>query len=318
MHKHVRYLVFSVVLTIAGFGIWIAYEDHQQIFTAIGLIGWDGFLLLCCFSLLNYGLRYLRWRWLLKQLGDHPRGWDNLLCYISGYALTTTPAKAGEAIRCLYIHRRHGIHHGHTLAAILAERTTDAVSTMLIAVLALYSFQQMRWVGLAFTAFIVAVVMVVSVPDWLLRITKRLRIIRIGLLQRLLDLIPVFLARSAHLFTTRPFVGAVGFGFIAWSCEASAFAWLAHQLGGEASTLLYMSIFAIAMVAGALTFMPGGLGGAEVVLYVLMIATGMGGAEAIAATLLCRLATLWFAVLLGLLSILWLELNPKVHNEPAL
>lgn len=78
-----------------------------------------------------------------------------------------------------------------------------------------------------------------------------------------------------------------------------------------------MSIFALAMVAGALTFMPGGLGSAEVVLYVLMKTTGMGEAEAITATLLCRLATLWFAVVLGLLSVLWLEKGhlPMAESE---
>lgn len=311
-----RYLIISFVLTIIAFGIWIGIEDYQQILRAIHQIGWSGFWFLCAFSIINYGLRYVRWAFLLRYLGDSISTIDGFICYISGFALTTTPAKAGEAIRCLYFSRRHGVHYGHTLAAILTERTTDAVSSMFIAAFALYGFQQVRWVGIGFTLFIIAIVFLVATPGWIIRIAAWLRFVKFASFQKLLDLIPLFLEKSATLFSLRPFVGGTVIGLVAWSFEAYAFAWLAHQLGGEASVFLYMSVFAIAMVAGALSFMPGGLGGAEVVMYLLLKATGMGDAEALTATLLCRLATLWFAVVLGLLSIVWLETNPlKIAQE---
>ena len=86
------------------------------------------------------------------------------------------------------------------------------------------------------------------------------------------------------------------------------------SVGGQASPLLYISIFCIALVVGGLTFLPGGLGGTEVILYMLTVASGMGSTEALAATLLIRLATLWYAVVLGLLSILWLE-SAKVNHD---
>lgn len=307
MKNNYRYLIFSVAFTIAGFGVWIAYRDQEQIFAAIRQVGWMGFGVLCVFSLINYGLRYWRWKLLLRHLGDPVSGIDSVMCYISGYALTTTPAKVGETIRCLYFKRYYQVNYGHSLAGILAERTTDAVSSMFIAGFAFFGFKHLGWVGVGFSIFILCVVTLVAKPDWLMSIAAKFRIIKIEIWQKLLDLLPLFLQRSANLFSPRPFAMGVLMGLFAWSAEAYAFAWLAHQLGGEASTIMYMSIFALAMVAGALTFMPGGLGGAEVVLYMLMKATGMGEAEAITATLLCRLATLWFAVALGLLSVLWLE-----------
>ena len=112
-------------------------------------------------------------------------------------------------------------------------------------------------------------------------------------------------------------MGGVLIATVAWSCEAYAFSWLAHQLGGTASVFMYMSIFALAMVAGALTFMPGGIGGAEAVMILMLKATGMGDAEAITGTLLCRLATLWLAVGLGLASITWLELMAKPESNQS-
>jgi uncharacterized protein (TIRG00374 family) len=54
------------------------------------------------------------------------------------------------------------------------------------------------------------------------------------------------------------------------------------------------------MLAGALSFMPGGLGSAEAVMGGLLMLSGMSGAEAVAATALTRIATLWFAVAIGI------------------
>jgi uncharacterized protein (TIRG00374 family) len=309
--KNYRYLTYSIVLTILGFGIWIAFEDYEKILASIQSIGWKGFIFICIFSLVNYALRYLRWTLLLRRLGDHFPLIDGLRCYIAGFALTTTPGKAGEAIRSIYFYRRHRIHHGHTLAAFLSERASDALASVLLASLAFYTFENMRWLGVGFSAAIFVLMLLVNKPALLLLISEKFRFIKAAFIQRLLDMVPVFLARAADLFSIRALGPGIIIGLMSWSAEAFAFAWLAHHLGGEASTLLYMSIFAVAMVAGAATFLPGGLGGTETVMFLSLKLTGMGEVEALTVTLLCRLATLWFAVGLGLLSLLWLENNSK-------
>jgi uncharacterized protein (TIRG00374 family) len=65
------------------------------------------------------------------------------------------------------------------------------------------------------------------------------------------------------------------------------------------------------MVAGAATFLPGGLGSTEAVMFLLLQLTGMGDAEAFTVALLSRLATLWLAVILGVVSMLWLDSHPR-------
>lgn len=56
------------------------------------------------------------------------------------------------------------------------------------------------------------------------------------------------------------------------------------------------------MLAGALSFMPGGIGGAEGVMVALLM-TQAPAADAVAATVLIRLTTLWFAVAIGALAL---------------
>jgi uncharacterized protein (TIRG00374 family) len=306
-HKS-RWVWCYVLLLVAALGFWIGYQDREQIAAALRQVGIQGFLFLCLLSSFNYCLRYLRWNSMLKQLGDRVDLWESLMCYLSGFALTMTPAKVGEAIRGLYYKRRQRVDYSHTLASLLTERIMDALAAVLIGTLALYTFEHVRWIGAASTLCVILVVVLVSHQTLLLRLVDTLRVIKVQLLQRLLNMIPVFLERVAKLFQPRPFTLGMVVGVIAWSAEGVAFAWLAQELGGPGSTILYMSIFSIAMVAGALTFLPGGLGGTEVVLYMLAVATGMGSASALTATILIRLATLWYAVFLGLLSLLWLEL----------
>ncbi len=86
---------------------------------------------------------------------------------------------------------------------------------------------------------------------------------------------------------------------IAWSAEALAFYWILGWMDAQIPLTFAVFTYALAMLAGALSFMPGGLGGAEAVMIGLLMFKGMPGADAIAATLLIRLATLWFAVAIG-------------------
>lgn len=86
---------------------------------------------------------------------------------------------------------------------------------------------------------------------------------------------------------------------LAWGLEGLSLYLIADSLGIGISLATGIGIYAIAVLAGALSFLPGGLGGTEAVMGVLLIASGADSATAVAITLLCRIATLWFAVALG-------------------
>jgi uncharacterized protein (TIRG00374 family) len=59
------------------------------------------------------------------------------------------------------------------------------------------------------------------------------------------------------------------------------------------------SAYAVAIIAGALSFLPGGLGSTEAVMAALLMAHGFSAPLAILLTLICRLLTLWLAVVIG-------------------
>ena len=90
-------------------------------------------------------------------------------------------------------------------------------------------------------------------------------------------------------------------GVVAWFAEGLGFWWLLLALDHPLPLSTAVFIYAFAMLVGALSFLPGGLGGSEAAMVALLSLNGFPEASAVSATLICRLATLWFAVGLGAL-----------------
>jgi uncharacterized protein (TIRG00374 family) len=64
-------------------------------------------------------------------------------------------------------------------------------------------------------------------------------------------------------------------------------------------------IFAFAMMVGAISVLPGGLGSTEATMIGLLVTQHVGFDVAVVATAVVRVTTLWFAVSLGLLALPW-------------
>jgi uncharacterized protein (TIRG00374 family) len=86
---------------------------------------------------------------------------------------------------------------------------------------------------------------------------------------------------------------------------------VAHGLNIELALPTAIGIYAVSMLVGALSFIPGGLGSTEAVMVLLLKLTGVDATTALAITLIARVATLWFAVVLGLLCLAGIELDRR-------
>lgn len=297
-----RALVLSIVVAAAGylaFSLWGGWKEVVAAFVQIGLVGT---LIALSLSLVNYGLRFCRWQLYLSQLG-HAVAWPpSLRIYLSGFALTTTPGKAGEAFRGVLLKQR-GVPYPVTFAAFISERLSDLVAIVLLTLVGLAQYPQARGIVLAGVLGIVVVLACLSsktLLDWLHRWASE----RQGKLMALVAHASEMLggARRCH----RPGLLGVAtvISVIAWGSEALAFYWMLGWLDADISLSFAIFVYALSMLAGALSFLPGGLGSAEAVMVSLLVLKGMTMPAAIAATVFIRLATLWFAVLIGLVALI--------------
>ena len=84
-----------------------------------------------------------------------------------------------------------------------------------------------------------------------------------------------------------------------WGASILAFYLTIQNMGGEITFLETMFIFSFATIIGGASMTPGGLGGTEASMILLLITLGIPKEVAIPATIVIRFTTLWFGVFVG-------------------
>ena len=266
---------------------------------AVTRVGWVGVLAALLMSLLNYALRFLRWQLYLYLL-DHRIPWlDSMRIYLAGFALTTTPGKAGEAVRGVLL-RPWTVDYSHSFALFFSERLSDLLAIVLLTLFGLLLYPDATWLIMLGLLLVTACFIVLGQRRLLLR-SIDLVAVRSGAVWQMVFQVLQMLASAQRCHQPLPLMVATVLSLVAWSAEALAFYWVLDWMGFTVPLSFACFVYALAMLAGALSFMPGGLGGAEAVMAGLLIWKGMAPADAVAATVLIRLATLWFAVAIGVI-----------------
>lgn len=288
-------------MAMAGYLLISVWGGWQEVYTALLRIGVTGTLLVLAMSLVNYGLRFLRWQWYLRELDQTVPWRPGLRIYLSGFALTTTPGKAGEMFRALLL-RRHGVPVPTTFAAFISERLSDLLAVLLLTLFGLAQYPQARVPVAVALLLLTGVLLVLCSPGplgWLVQQGRE----GAGRMRRMLAHVGTTLLSARRCHQPRLLLGATLISVVAWGAEALAFFWVLGWLGAEVSLSFAVFVYAVSMLAGAVSFLPGGLGSAEAAMLSLLALAGMSVPDAIAATVFIRLATLWFAVVLGLLAL---------------
>lgn len=263
-------------------------------------------LLLAVASLLT---RYARWYWLLTRASVAIRPVRGFFAYLSGFAFTATPGKVGELLRIRYF-QPMGIPPELVVSAFVYERAFDLIVVLCLAGIAAANFGVFPVVVLFVVLVLSTVFLLAKFPNRVLHLAGYLERRHLRRLARLTEVFSRgFAQTTVWLNPLDLFVSAVT-GLAAWSLTAYAFVLLLDQLGLDIPTLLAFSLYPVAMLAGAASMMPGGIGSTEVVLIALLAGLGVSLADGAIAAIGIRLATLWFATLLGLLSMLLLEFLP--------
>jgi uncharacterized protein (TIRG00374 family) len=292
-------ILISLVLSAGAYlvvAMITGYDKVIDAFLTIGPLGWI-FLLTCSF--LNYLLRFLRWQSYIRLTSTNIPTKTHFLYYLAGFALTTTPGKAGETIRSVLLHP-HGVPYPASLAAFFTERLLDVVIIGMLASLTVTVFDQYdEFVLLTCVAIFCGLLVVRS--KWLLQRLDCLQLrVSFTWLQHTLQHLHKLLQHAQMFLQWGLLIRGSALGLIAWLIQGLAFLYIVSALGLPISPLSALGIYAISLLAGAVSFIPGGVGTTEVVMGILLSVLGAEPAIAVAAPLISRLSTLWFAVALGL------------------
>jgi len=316
MKKLLSKIVLGVVLGVifyAGFTIW---ADVREVGSALSSYNYwtaaTGLLL----AALNYLVRFVRWHYYLGVLKVAVPWSESLLIFLSGFSLTVTPGKLGEAVKAFLLRESRGIPAIKTAPIVVAERLTDLIGLLGLTCVGVFSFdvdQRFVVAGVVLVAVALLFVTVESLAQLALGIAGRLPVV-----SRFSEKLKEAHASMSVMLKPKPLLAACALSLVSWLFECLAFWVIVHGFEGAAIGLRPATfIYAAMTIAGALLFLPGGLGVTEAGMLVLLgqLGTGVTRSVATAATFVTRLCTLWFAVAVGLAALMIFARQRKMQID---
>jgi uncharacterized protein (TIRG00374 family) len=294
-------VAFGVAAGVAVYVAFTIWADAGKVAAALAAFSWRMAALACVLAAGNYLVRFLRWQYYLRVLDLQVAPRDSLLVFLAGFSLTVTPGKLGEAVKAFLLRASHGYPVARTAPIVIAERVTDLLALLLLALVGVFQFDVDRRFLVAGAVLVLGGVLIVSIDP--------LADLALGLcartpgLRRFAPKLREMHATTATLLHPKPLALATAISTLSWFLECLAFTVVVRGFPGVGLDLRAATfIYAAMTIAGALSFLPGGLGVTEAGMLALLVrfGTGLGRGQAAAAVFVTRGATLWFAVALGL------------------
>lgn len=293
----------KLLLTIAatailylGYCFWVGWED---VYNAFRNFYWP--LLPVCLGLafMNYAIRFLKWHYYLRLLKiDLPYGLS-FRVFLAGMVMAATPGKFGEVFKSYLLKTLNGTPLSKSAPIVLAERLTDFIAFVLLALLGVTLLPNGPLVFAVSIGVIAAALILAGWRSFALGFITWLD--RWPPLARHTDKLRTAYESVYIMIAPKPLILATGVSVFSWWFECFAFFLIAYGFGAPIPLLDATFIYAFGTILGALLMTPGGIGPAEVTIGgLLTLLHGLSVEVAGAATLLIRVCTLWFAVAIGL------------------
>lgn len=293
----------ALVAAVTVFAVFSIYADVNELGDRLSGFQWWAFGAALGLACVNYLIRLVRWSLYLNQCEVRIPFRVSVLTFFSGFALSVTPGKIGELIKSYLLRESCGVPMTRTAPIVIAERVADLLSLLILALVGVALYGVARGMVAAGAVVIAIGLIVLSWPALAHRVISL--VCRPRVLSRFASKLYAMYEGLSLLVRPKPLAWATILGVAAWLAECVGFALIVSAFPGTDIPFgLAMLIYASTTVAGALSFLPGGLLVTEATMTLLLVQSSRGVDEptAVAATILTRLATLWFAVVLGVIA----------------
>ena len=300
----------------AGAAVYVAiacYVGVGKLGSELRAFAWPAALAALGLALVNYGLRFAKWELFLRRLGVRVALGHSLKVFLAGFSLTVTPGKVGEVVKAYLLRETDGVPMARTAPIVVAERVTDLLALLLLALIGIGVVvrgggQRLLWAAAGLIVVFLALASSKRLVHALIDLAAR-----VPAIGRAAPKLREFYDAMAELVRPAPLIAATLLSLGAWLAECVGFWVVLGGFPGAGATLAACTfIYAAMTIAGALSFLPGGLlvqeGG--MVGLLIELGHGIGRPLATAATFVIRLCTLWFAVAIGVVAMMRVSRRP--------
>ncbi|AXA37356.1 MAG: flippase-like domain-containing protein [Candidatus Sumerlaea chitinivorans] len=322
--KRIIWILIFAVLFYTAFVIW---SDARKNVQTLRQFPWRHLPLILGAVLMNLWIRELKWDYFRRMAGIRVPRFGSFLVFFSGYSMCISPGRVGELIKPFMYKEYFDQKMRRTVPLVFCERLSDLLGMIVLAGAALSGFatavqshNDQSWLTSSFiygflifsAAFMVVLVWVLRQKRWFYGLLFALG--KVGALRKVMHKMRKVYYATYPLLTVRNLAITTGLAAFSWSFECLALYWILHGVGATSVTFSQATfIFCMATIFGGfLFFLPGGIGGFETTMAIMLSILGVPPYQSAPAVILIRFCTLFFSVALGFLFILMTSL--KYHK----
>lgn len=315
--RHTR-LIGLLVIAALIWSVLALLSDSKDIFASIQQISPFRMIAVLLLSAANYYFRIIRFNWFSRKVAIRPiDNTTNTMIFFSGLSMNLTPARVGEVIKAYFQRQFFGESFARMAPIVFCERLTDSLAMLLLMSVGVLAFNMGFWMFLALAGIVLAIMFLLHRRDLAERVIPIVEKFPLG--KKFSSPLRRALSASYQLTTLSSISYGTFLGVIAWALEASGLWVLIGTLGVPMtlSTLYHaLFIFSVSAAAGFASIVPAGLGVNELsTIGLLGRLIGMSYSAALVATFAFRLVTLWFGIMLGLVSVAYLERKAETWTK---
>lgn len=248
----------------------------------------------------------------MRRLGIKISSFKSFVIFLSGLTMSITPGKFGEALKSYLLKLTDDIRISRSAPIVVVERLTDFLALVVLALYGSFYFNYGSKIVVTVGFAIMGGIFVLSRKEIFYPILNWTRKISGN---KFADRIQIAYDSVSELVDVKVLLPAVAVSVLSWSFECLGFYIVLKAYSTNFSFNLATFIYSFSTIAGAISMLPGGLGLTEGSITGLLVLNKVRKDIAVAITIIIRFATLWFAVILGLISLyLFQKLIYKFKN----
>lgn len=315
--KYKKKILLSVAFGALIFLVFSIYADFDKLLKAFGEFNWAYFPLILLLSFGNYIIRFYKWEYYRKMLDIRLETRTSFLIFMSTFVMSVTPGKMGELLKSYLVKEEVGTPISKSAPIILAERLTDFISVVLLCLAGAFVFNYGKGIVIGVGLFFLIGVVIIS--------SRKISMRMIGLMEKskhfgkVSEKIHMAYESIYKLIRPKPLIIATLVSALAWFLECLGLYVVLKVYSGfthiDVSLLSAVFIYGFSTLVGSIAMLPGGLGATEASLTGLLVLLNIPKGISVASTFIIRVATLWFAVLLGIIAVYFYQKHSNKDLE---
>ena len=304
LSRYRRGILISLALGAVVFIGLSFYAEFDEVVHELKLFNWWLIPAVVALAFSNYVVRFVKFHYYVRVLDIQMSRTDSFVIFISGLVMSVTPGKFGEVLKSYLIKSVNGTPISKSAPIVLAERFTDFAALAIMSVLGVFYYEFGLLTYILSAVLIFGPILLVGSPracHWLIELLAKLPLFgNVAPKMRVAyESIAVLLSMKNLLLTTV-------ISIVSWFCEVMAFYLVCNGFMKTGIPLAGLTfVYSFSILIGAISMLPGGIGTTEASLTgFLLKAMGMARSVAVAATFIIRACTIWFAVLLGAVTLM--------------